>query len=357
MSRPSQNPEPEPGRDSLTVRLAESGRLPDPLLRLSIRRMCAQRLRDERKGGPDAVFARQRAWMEGLLDSTAAVAPNSQGRQNPALPLEFFRLCLGKHLKYSACLWEENTRDLTQAEEKMLRLYCERAELRNGQRILELGCGWGSLTLWMAERYPQARITAVTGSAEQRAYIEQRCRSQAIFNVDVLTADVNQLNLAPDSCDRVVSVELFEHMRNYPQVLSRIAGWLSPGGKLFVQLFCHRELLYLFESQDRDHWLGRHFFTGGLMPAADTLLQFQDELTIEERWLLPGTHYEKTANAWLQNQDANQDKVMAVMRRTYGAAEATRAYQRSRMFWMACAELFGYSGGHEWMVAHYRFRR
>ncbi|MET0288196.1 MAG: class I SAM-dependent methyltransferase [Pseudoxanthomonas sp.] len=353
----SQFPHQEEPKESLATRLAESGRLPDPLLRLGIRRMCAQRLKEERKGGTEAVFARQESWLHGLREDAIAVETQAANRQHYELPPEFFQLCLGKHLKYSACLWDETTRDLTQAEEKMLRLYCERAELHNGQRILELGCGWGSLTLWMAERYPQARITAVSNSRLQKTFIEDRCRDRAIFNVEVITTDVNQLELTQASFDRVVSIEMFEHMRNYQELLGRIAGWLVPGGKLFVHIFCHKELLYLFEAQGKDNWMGRHFFTGGLMPSADTLLQFQDALSIEERWLLPGTHYEKTANAWLANQDANHDKVMGVMRKTYGLADAGLWYQRWRMFWMACAELFGYSNGHEWMVAHYRFRR
>lgn len=357
MSAPTPFTEQAPTRESLATRLAESGRLPDPLLRMGIRRLCAQRLKDERKGGPEVVFARQQAWLDGLREDAIAVETEAANRQHYELPPEFFRLCLGKHLKYSACFWDDSTRDLTQAEEKMLRLYCERAQLANASRVLELGCGWGSMTLWMAERYPQLMITAVSNSASQKAFIEARCRERAIFNVEVITADVNALQLPAEMFDRVISIEMFEHMRNYQALLSKVAGWLKPGGKLFVHIFCHRELLYLFETEGSDNWMGRHFFTGGLMPAADTLLKFQDQLTIEERWLLSGTHYEKTANAWLEKQDANRDQVMGLMRQTYGVADAGRWYQRWRMFWMACAELFGYSGGNEWMVAHYRFKR
>lgn len=344
-------------RENLATRLAESGRLPDALLRMGIRRMCAQRLKDQRKGGTDAVFARQQAWLDGLREDAIAVEPQGASRQQHELPQEFFRLCLGKNLKYSSCFWDDTTTDLSQAEEKMLRLYCERAELVNANHILELGCSWGSLTLWMAERYPRATITAVSNSRLQKEFIEARCRERAIFNVEVITANINALQLPEAVFDRVVSIEMFEHMRNYQELLSRVAGWLKPGGKLFVHLFCHRELLYLFEAEGDDPWMGRHFFTGGLMPAADTLLKFQEQLTIEERWLLPGTHYQKTANAWLENQDANHDQVMGLMRQAYGVADAGRWYQRWRMFWMACAELFGYANGNEWMVAHYRFKR
>lgn len=357
MSTPTTSFAASSEKESLATRWAESGRMPDNLLRLAIRRQCTQRLKDERKGGTDAVFERQQAWLEGLRNSDNAIGTQTTNRQQQELPAEFFQLCLGKQLKYSSCYWEDSTTSLSMAEEHMLRLYGERAELANGQRILELGCSWGSLTLWMAKRYPEARITAVSNSPMQREFIEARCRERAIFNVEVITADVNGLRLDEASYDRVISVEMFEHMRNYRELLTRIGSWLVPGGKLFVHLFCHRELLQLFEAQGEANWVGRHFFTGGLMPSADTLLHFQDVIAIEQRWLLSGTHYEKTANAWLQNQDNNREQVMQVLQGVYGRADAPLWYQRWRIFWMACAELFGYDNGNEWMVAHYRFRR
>ena len=238
----------------------------------------------------------------------------------------------------------------------MLALYGERAQLADGQDILELGCGWGSLTLWMAQHYPNARITAVSNSAPQRQFIEARCRERGYANVQVLTRDANQLELPASSFDRCVSVEMFEHMRNYATLLGRIGTWLRPGGKLFVHIFCHRTLAYPFETAGQDNWMGRHFFTGGLMPAADTLLSFQDALRIQDRWLVDGTHYQRTADHWLANQDANRDTVMPILRQAYGDA-AGLWWQRWRMFWMSCAELFGYDHGREWMVAHYRFSR
>ena len=357
MSIPTTSFAAETLKDSFATRWAESGRMPDNLLRMAIRRQCAQRLKDERKGGAEAVFERQQSWMDGLRRSETAIDPQGSNRQPQELPAEFFQLCLGRQLKYSSCYWDEATTTLNMAEKHMLRLYSERAELADGQRILELGCGWGSLTLWMAKRYPEARITAVSNSGLQREFIEAKCRERAIFNVEVVTADVNALNLAEGSYDRVVSIEMFEHMRNYRQLLTRIGGWLAPGGKLFVHLFCHRELLYLFEAQGDGNWMGRHFFTGGLMPSADTLLHFQDIISIEQRWLVPGTHYEKTANAWLQNLDGNRDQAMRMLQGVYGRDGAPLWFQRWRMFWIACAELFGYDNGNEWMVAHYRFKR
>lgn len=338
------------------TRWAESGQLPDAALRLGIRRLCAQRLRDERAGSADESGERQRDRLDALRESAIAIETDAANRQHYELPPEFFQYCLGKHLKYSSCYWDESTHNLAAAEARMLSLYCHRAELTDGQRILELGCGWGSLTLWMAEKFPNARITAVSNSRPQREFIEARCRERAIFNVQVITHDVNTLQLEDAVFDRVVSIEMFEHMRNYQQLLARIGRWLVPGGKLFVHIFCHRDLLYPFEIEGEDNWMGRHFFTGGLMPAADTLLHFQDDLAIEQRWLLSGEHYEKTANAWLQNHDSNQKAILEILQVTYGK-DAKVWNQRWRMFWMACAELFGYDHGKEWRVAHYRFRR
>ena len=339
------------------TRWAESGRLPDSALRLGIRRMCAQRLRDELSGGADTIWERQRQRLEELRSSAIAIETDAANRQHYELPPAFFQLCLGKHLKYSSCFWDETTPDLASAEARMLALCSERAELADGQRILELGCGWGSLTLWMAQRFPCSKITAVSNSIPQREYILARCRELGIDNVQVITCDVNALELEVGEFDRVVSIEMFEHMRNYQQLLAHIGQWLVPGGKLFVHIFCHRDLLYPFEAQGEDNWMGRHFFTGGLMPAADTLLHFQDELSIEQRWLLSGQHYERTANAWLDNQDRNRDAVLDILERAYGKPQGKLWNQRWRMFWMACAELFGYDEGREWMVAHYRFRR
>ena len=336
--------------------LAERGLVPDVLLRAGIRRMCAGRLQDEYAADPESAARRNAGLISELRASPVAIHTDAANRQHYELPPGFFTRCLGPRLKYSGCFYPTGTETLAQAEEAMLALYGERAKLADGQDILELGCGWGSLTLWMAEHYPNARITAVSNSAPQRAFIEAQCRERGFANVRVITSDVNRLALPAATFDRCVSVEMFEHMRNYATLLGRIGGWLRPGGALFVHIFCHRTLLYPFETEGEGNWMGRHFFTGGLMPAADTLLWFQDALRIEDRWLVDGTHYERTANHWLANQDARRDEVMAILREAYGDA-AKLWFQRWRMFWMACAELFGYDHGREWMVAHYRFTK
>jgi cyclopropane-fatty-acyl-phospholipid synthase len=336
--------------------MAERGLVPDSLIRMGIRRMCAERLREERAGGPSAQAARHAQRIKALRTSPVAIETDTVNTQHYELPSEFFRHCLGPHMKYSSCWFPRGNETLAEAEEAMLALYCERAELANGQHILELGCGWGSLTLWMAERYPSARITAVSYSMGQRHIIEAECRKRNIANVNIVTCDVNVLDLPAGQFDRCVSIEMFEHMRNYHTLMHRIAGWLAPGGKLFVHIFAHHSLLYPFETEGADNWMGRHFFTGGLMPSIDTLLHFQEQLRIEHRWLIDGTHYQRSANLWLQRQDAQHDVLMPVLRDAYGEY-ASLWFQRWRMFWMACAELFGYDNGREWMVAHYRFAR
>jgi cyclopropane-fatty-acyl-phospholipid synthase len=336
--------------------LAERGLLPDSLLRAGIRRLCAQRLREEQAGGLAAQQARFAERIAQLRHSPLALHTDAANTQHYEVPAAFFERCLGPRLKYSACYYPRGDETLAQAEEAMLALYGERAELADGQRILELGCGWGSLTLWMAERYPNARITAVSNSRGQREHILGQCRRRGLSNVEVITQDVNTLTLMPARFDRCVSIEMFEHMRNYALLLQRIGDWLVPGGKLFVHIFAHRTLMYPFETAGADNWMGRHFFTGGLMPAADTLLWFQGDLRIEQRWLLDGTHYQRTANDWLARQDQQREAVLAVLREQHGE-HAALWFQRWRMFWMACAELFGYAGGQEWLVAHYRFVR
>lgn len=335
--------------------MAERGLIPDALLRRGIRRLCALRLRDEQAGGAASQAARFAERIEMLRDSPVAIHADAANLQHYELPPAFFELCLGERLKYSCCYYPRGDESLDEAEEAMLALYGERADLADGQRILELGCGWGSLTLWMAERYPKAKIVAVSNSSQQRRHIEARCRERGLFNVIVLTRDVNHLELDAAQFDRCVSIEMFEHMRNYGLLLHRISGWLRPGGKLFVHIFAHKTLMYPFETVGDDNWMGRHFFTGGMMPASDTLLWFQSALRIEQRWHVDGTHYQRTANHWLANQEHAAAQVMEILIEAYGVKSAALWFQRWRMFWMSCAELFGYSHGQEWLVAHYRF--
>ena len=338
------------------ISLCENGWIPDSLTRIGIRRLCRQRLRQEHADDIQIADRRFRERLDGLRHSPLAIETDAANRQHYEVPTEFFTFCLGRRLKYSSCYYPTGSESLDQAEEAMLALYALRAGLADGQRILELGCGWGSLTLWMAERYPNARITGVSNSATQRTHILGQCRERGLGNVEILTRDVNALTLET-RFDRVVSVEMFEHVRNYQRLFERIAGWLEDDGKLFAHIFCHRYLLYPFDDEGNDDWMAQHFFTGGLMPSADTFLHFPDHLGLKERWLLPGTHYQRTANHWLANQDLHRDEVLRVLMATYGADQARLWWQRWRIFWMACAELFGYRNGSEWLVAHYLFAK
>ena len=337
--------------------LAERGLLPDFLVRLGIRRLCRRRLREEGSGTPDERLQRFARMVEALGQSPVAMHPEAANAQHYELPAAFFELCLGPRLKYSSCYYPVGNETLGEAEEAMFSLYEARAELSDGQDVIDLGCGWGSFTLWMAERYPRSRITAVSNSRSQGAYIHSRCVKRGLCNVRIVTGDVNSLALSAERFDRCVSVEMFEHVRNYQVLLARIACWLRPEGKLFVHLFAHQTLMYPFETAGEDNWLGRHFFTGGLMPATETLLWFQRDLILEERWTLSGKHYERTANAWLARQDRHRDRILQLLEQTYGPGLAALWFQRWRMFWMACAELFGYEEGRQWLVAHYRFVR
>ncbi len=338
------------------INACERRRVPDALIRMGMRRLLARRLERESRGHPQARNEHERALMRALSRGPIAVGTQAANEQHYELPAAFFELVLGRHCKYSSAYWPTSVSSLDEAETIMLALSCERAELEDGQKVLELGCGWGALTLWMAEHYPGSTITAVSNSASQRQFIEARARERGLRNVRVITADINEFDIY-SGFDRVVSLEMFEHMRNYARLMQRIGGWLRPGGKLFVHIFCHREYLYPFEDQTNYDWIARHFFTGGVMPSAATLLYFQQALQVEEHWLLSGTHYERTANAWLANLDASAGRAREILAGTYGKDASRLWLQRWRMFFMSCAELFGYCDGSEWMVAHYRFSR
>jgi cyclopropane-fatty-acyl-phospholipid synthase len=333
----------------------EKNLIPDKAVRAGIRRLLNQRLKAEGEGGLEASHERSMTFLRALKESPIAINTADANEQHYELPPAFFQLALGRRLKYSSGLWQPGTTTLDQAEEAMLALTCRRAELADGQRILELGCGWGSLTLWMAEQFPAARITAVSNSAPQRAFILARARERGLGNVQILTADMNTFDPPARDYDRVVSVEMFEHMRNYEALLDRIASWLAPAGKLFVHIFTHREHAYPFEVRDETDWMAKNFFTGGLMPSDHTLLYFQKDLNIQSHWRVNGHHYEATANAWLKRLDAGKEQALALFRETYGEGEALKRFVQWRVFFMACAELFGAGGGERWFVSHYLF--
>lgn len=334
------------------IQWAEKGWVPDALIRVGIRRLCGERLRDERALLVQGGHAFRESRLADLRSSPIAVETRAANEQHYEVPTAFYQKVLGRHLKYSACWWDDTTPTLDDAEAKMLALYAERAELSDGQRVLDLGCGWGSVSLWLAERYPLMDITAVSNSATQREYIEGCASARGLTNLKVITCDVNRLTFdAP--FDRIISVEMLEHVRNYDALFGRIRQWLKDDGKFFVHIFCHRDLVYPFETEGEHNWMGRYFFTGGLMPSIDTFESVQQHLHVAKKWEVNGSHYARTAEAWLQNMDRERTALKTLFAATYGSADAERWLQRWRMFFMACAELFGYRGGNEWLVCHY----
>lgn len=337
------------------ITLAENGKLPDFLVRFGIRQLCLRRLQKEGINDPEQQQRRYQALIDELRKSPIAIETSAANEQHYEVPTEFYLSSLGRRLKYSCAYYEHADSSLDQAEESMLALYGERAALQDGQRILELGCGWGSLTLWMAEHFPSSQITAVSNSSTQKQYIDAQCQKRGFSNVTVLTADVNTLDVEANQFDRAISIEMFEHMRNYRTLLKRISSWLKPNGKLFVHIFSHRNLMYPFEVAGEEDWMSKYFFTGGLMPSIDTLLHFQEHLTLNQRWLVNGQHYEKTCNHWLEKTDANKANIIKAFKQSYGEQEAEIWFNRWRIFYMSCAELFGLRNGNEWMVAHYLF--
>ncbi len=330
--------------------------IPDALIRMGIRSRLKNTLAPFEKLSCEGRQELLMQHVRELKESPIAIATDEANEQHYELPTAFFQKCLGPHMKYSSGYWDPGVTDIETSEARMLALSCERAELEDGQRILELGCGWGSLTLWMGKHYPNSQITAVSNSRTQKEYIDAQAKERGLTNIEVKTANmIHYEGEGENIFDRAVSVEMFEHMKNYELLLSRISKWLKPEGKLFVHIFTHREYAYHYEAKDESDWMALYFFTGGQMPSDDLLLYFQNDLKIEDHWQVSGSHYQKTSEAWLSRMDAASDELKPLIEETYGPTNAKQWWVWWRCFYMACAELWGYQGGDEWIVSHYRF--
>jgi cyclopropane-fatty-acyl-phospholipid synthase len=338
------------------IELVEKGYVPDALTRNGIRKLLKVRLKDCRLNSAEAESDAFAKFLDAMGKSPLALHTQSANDQHYEVPTEFYKLCLGPNLKYSSCFYTDATKTLGQAEDDMLSLTCKRAGIRDGMKILELGCGWGSLSLWMAKNFPNSQISAVSNSATQKQYIDQTAKDRGLKNLTIITCDMN--NFSFDSkVDRVVSVEMFEHMRNYRLLFEKISSWLKDDGKLFFHIFCHNSFTYPFETDGEDDWMGRHFFTGGIMPGYSLPLQFQEHLKIEQHWKVDGTHYQMTSEHWLQNLDRNRSKALEILGKSNPSESPIVSLNRWRMFFMSCAELFGYNEGREWLVGHYLFQK
>lgn len=338
------------------IAAAEHGWLPDWVVRMGIRRLLRRRLRDQASAAFDGLDNTRGRHIARMRENAIAQATQAANAQHYQLPAAFFRIILGPRLKYSCGWWPDGVSAIDEAEDAMLRLTAERAVVVDGMRVLDLGCGWGAWALWVAETFPAADVVAVSNADAQRRYIDQAAAQRGLRNVTAITADIN--TFAPDGTfDRIVSVEMFEHLRNYEQLLTRIDAWLRPAGTLFVHLFCHRRFSYFFEDAGDDDWMAHHFFTGGMMPADDLLPSIDGPLTVDAHWRVNGQHYQRTLQAWLARLDRRRDEVDAMFRDAIRTPHPGLETERWRLFLLACAELFGYARGQEWFVSHYRLSR
>jgi len=339
------------------IELVERGWIPDGLTRNAIRRLCTKRLNSLDVGNAQDQVDQQQAFFTSAKQGPIALVPEKANEQHYEVPAEFYEKVLGPHRKYSCCYWPEGVTTLDEAEAAALRETCTHAEIKDGMQILELGCGWGALSLWILEKYPHCQLTAVSNSHSQRTFIEAQALEQGVSDrLSVITADMNDFT-ASQKFDRVVSVEMFEHMRNYEILLSRIADWLNVDGKLFVHIFCHCKFVYPFNDQGADDWMARYFFSGGIMPCDELFAHFTDHMSVEKQWRWNGQHYQRTSEAWLANLDQQRVQLLPILGATYGEQQAKRWLMRWRLFFLAVAELFGYENGEQWYVSHYLLER
>lgn len=343
-----------------TVRLMlaslERNLLPDAVVRRLTRLLLASRLRSGYRPSAEIQLSDLLHFAQSLREMPIAVKTETPKFQHYEVPTSFFKLVLGKHLKYSCCFFPDKSSTLEDAEKAMLEVYCERSQIQDGHSVLDVGCGWGSLSLYLAQKYPNSHITGICNSATQKAHIEEQCRDLELQNVEISVADISTFDMEA-SYDRIFSIEMFEHMKNYQDLLQKISRWMKPDSLLFVHHFCHKTFAYHFEDVNDDDWITRYFFTGGTMPSANLLLYFQHDVSIVDHWLVNGKHYAQTSEEWLKRMDRNLSLIKPIMESTYGKESAVKWTVYWRTFFIAVAELFGYDNGEEWMVAHFLFKK
>ena len=333
--------------------LLSRGLIPDFLLRRGVRSQGKQRLLMMKKGNPINEY---KDFLEEASSGDIAIHTNDANNQHYEVDSEFFQYCLGKNLKYSSCYWNEDTSGLDEAEENMLELYCKRAEVKDGMDILDIGCGWGSLSLFLANKYPQCNITGVSNSTSQKNFIDNEASKRSLENLKIITSDINDFS-SSKQFDRIISIEMFEHTKNSKKLLDSINSWLKPEGTFFMHVFAHKDNPYYFDSNQNNAWMAKYFFTGGMMPNHNLFKDLKSQLSYQKSWMLSGNHYEKTSNAWLDKMDSNKEKILELFKKDNDNKTAKKKFHFWRLFFIACAEIFGYAKGSEWCVSHHLFKK
>ena len=329
------------------------GLVPDYLLRRGVRNQGKQRLQMMKDTNLKQEYL---TFLKEASSGEIAVHTDDANNQHYEVDFEFFQYCLGKNLKYSSCYWNDDTSSLDEAEEIMLDLYCKRAKIKDGMTILDVGCGWGSLSLYLAQKYPKSKITGVSNSNSQRKFIEEVAYERGLQNLKIITKDINSFN-ANEKFDRVISIEMFEHTKNSKKLMNSINKWLNSDGLFFMHVFAHKDNPYYFDTNQKNAWMAKYFFTGGMMPNHHLFKDLNSDLNYQKSWMLSGTHYEKTSNAWLERMDLNKRKILELFKKKNSNSMAKKKFHFWRLFFIACAEIFGYDGGSEWVVSHHLFKK
>ena len=329
------------------------GLIPDSLLRRGVRNQGRQRLQMMKNTDLKQEYL---TFLKQASSGKIAVHTDDANNQHYEVDSEFFQYCLGKNLKYSSCYWNDDTSSLDEAEDIMLDLYCKRAKIEDGMTILDVGCGWGSLSLYLAQKYPKSKITGVSNSNSQRKFIEKLGYERNLHNLNIVTKDINSFD-TNKKFDRIISIEMFEHTKNSKILMDSINKWLAPDGLFFMHVFAHKYNPYYFDTEQKNAWMAKYFFTGGMMPNHDLFRDLESDLNYQKSWMLSGTHYEKTSNAWLDKMDSNKTKILELFRRNNSNSVAKKKFYFWRLFFIACAEIFGYNGGSEWIISHHLFKK